>query len=131
VATQARDDRSLGQLFAELAQEMGTLVRQEMALATTEIGHKASSVGRQLGFLALGGAVAYAGLLAIVAAAVLLLAQVVPLWLSALLIGLLVAGIGYVLVQASLAALRNIDLTPRQTVRSLKEDVQWAREQTR
>jgi len=48
-----------------------------------------------------------------------------------LLVGLVVAAIGYLLVRASLAALRKLDLTPRQTVRSLKEDVQWAREQTR
>jgi hypothetical protein len=128
---QAKDDRSLGQLFSELAQEMGTLVRQEMALATTEMSHKAARVGRQVGLVALGGAVAYAGLLAIVAAAVLLLGQVMPLWMSALLVGLVVAGIGYVLVQGSLAALRSLDLTPRQTVQTLKDDVQWAKEQTR
>jgi hypothetical protein len=128
---QAKDERSLGQLFSELGHEMGTLVRQEIALATTEMGHKAERVGRQIGLVALGGAVAYAGFLAIVAAAVLLLAQVIPLWASALLVGLLVAGIGYVLVQASLSALRELDLTPRQTVRTLKDDVEWAKEQTR
>src|SRR5829696_4786407 len=100
---QAKDERSLGQLFSELAQEMGTLVRQEMALATTEMGNKAARVGRQVGIVALGGAVAYAGFLAIVGAAILLLANVMPLWMSALLIGLLVAGAGYVLVQSSLA----------------------------
>ena len=128
---QAKDERSLGQLFSELAQEMGTLVRQEISLATTEMGHKAARVGRQIGLVALGGAVAYAGFLAIVAAAVLLLAQLMPLWIAALLVGLVVAGIGYVLVQGSLAALRSLDLTPRQTVRTLKEDVEWAKEQTR
>src|ERR1044071_10503051 len=128
---QARDERSLGQLLSELVQEMGTLVRQEIALATTEMGHKAARVGRQVGLVALGGAVAYAGFLAIVAAAVLLLAQVVPLWIAALLVGLVVAGVGYVLVQGSLAALRSLDLTPRQTVRTLKDDVEWAKEQAR
>jgi hypothetical protein len=54
-----------------------------------------------------------------------------PLWIAALLVGLVVAGIGYVLVRGSLAALRSLDLTPRQTVRTLKEDVEWAKEQTR
>jgi hypothetical protein len=126
-----KEDRSLGQLFGELADEIGTLVRQEMALATTELGHTAGTVGRQIGFLALGGAVAYAGFLAVVAAAVLLLSLVVPLWLAALLVGLVVAGVGYALVQGSLAALRGVDLTPRQTVRSLEEDVRWAKEQVR
>jgi hypothetical protein len=32
-----RDDRSLGELFSELAQETSTLVRQEVTLAKTEV----------------------------------------------------------------------------------------------
>ena len=65
-------ERSIGDLFADLTRELTTLVRQEMALATTELGHKATRVGRHLGFLALGGAVAYAGFLALVAALIAL-----------------------------------------------------------
>lgn len=128
---QTRDDRSLGELFRDLVQELTTLVRQEIALATAEVGDKATRIGKQIGLLAVGGAVAYAGVLAIVAAAIVLLGQVVPLWLSALLIGLVVAGIGYVLVNGALAELRRVDLTPRRTVETLKDDLQWAREQTR
>ena len=57
----SKDDRSLGELFSELAQETSTLVRQEVQLAKTEMGQKASRVGKDVGFLAAGGAVAYAG----------------------------------------------------------------------
>ncbi len=95
---QGRDDRSLGELFAELAQETTTLVRQEVNLATTEMTQKASRAGRQIGVLAAGGAVAYAGLLAILAGVIVLLDNVMPLWLSALLVGVVVAVVGYVLV---------------------------------
>ena len=122
---------SLGQLFAELSQQMTTLVRQEVALATTELGQKAARVGRDIGFLALGGAVAYAGLLAIVAALILLLAALVPGWLAALIVGVVVGAIGYVLVQKGLAALKREDLAPRQTIDTLKEDIAWAKDQTR
>jgi hypothetical protein len=128
---QRTSEPSLGELFAELTHEMTTLVRQEVALATTELGHKVSQVGRDLGFLALGGAVAYAGVLALVAAAILLLALVIPIWLSALVVGLVVAGVGYLLVRRGLDALRRTDLAPRQTLQTLKEDAAWAKEQTR
>ena len=121
---------SLGQLFADLSQQMTTLVRQEVALATTELGQKVAHVGRDLGFLALGGAVAYAGFLAIVAALVLLLAALVPGWLAALIVGVVVGAIGYVLVQKGLAALKREDLAPRQTIDTLKEDIAWAKDQT-
>src|SRR5687768_17089935 len=125
----AKADRSLGELFGELTRELTTLVRQEMKLATTEMSQKASTVGKNVAYLAVGGLVAYAGLLAIVAAAILALGNFIPLWLSALLAGLVVALIGYVLVQQGMTALKQADLTPRQTVETLKEDAEWAKQQ--
>ena len=128
---QSKDERSLGELFGDLARDMGTLVSQEVTLAKTEMTAKATRVGKDIGFLAVGGMVAYAGLLAIIAGVILLLDAVVPLWASALIVGLVVAVIGYVLVQRGLSALKQEDLTPRQTIESLKEDTQWAKEQVR
>lgn len=128
---QSKDDRSLGELFSDLAQETTTLVRQEITLAKVEMTQKASSVGKDVGFLAAGGAVAYAGLLVILAGVVILLDGIMPLWLSALLVGLVVAGVGYFLVRKGLDALKQEDLTPRETVETLKEDAQWAKDQTR
>jgi Putative Actinobacterial Holin-X, holin superfamily III len=128
---QGRDDRTLGELFSELAQETSTLVRQEVDLAKTEMGQKASRVGKDVGFLAAGGAVAYAGLLAILAGVIVLVGQVIPVWLSALLVGLVVAGVGYFLVKKGLDALKREDIAPRQTIQTLKEDGQWIKDQTK
>jgi len=127
----SRDERSLGQLFGELSRQTGELVRHEVALARTELGQKASEVGKDVGFLAIGGAVAYAGLLAIIAAVIVLLANVVPWWLSALIVGVVVAGIGYVLVQKGLSALKKQNMAPKQTLDTLKEDAEWAKQQVR
>ena len=127
---QTNNERSLGELFGDLACDMGTLVSQELALARTELTDKASQVGKDIAMLAVGGLVAYAGLLAIIAAVIVLIAdRGVPLWVSALVVGLVVAGIGYLLVQRGISALRRQDLAPRQTIQSLKDDTQWAKEQ--
>lgn len=129
---QSQSDRSLGELFGDLARDMGTLVSQEVALARTEMTEKASRVGKDIAFLAVGGLIVYAGLLAIIAAAIVLLAENgLSWWLSALLVGVVVAVIGYVIVQKGIAALKREDLAPRQTIESLKEDTQWAKEQIR
>ena len=124
------DDRSLGELFSELSQETTTLIRQEVNLAKTEMSQKASRVGKDVGFMAAGGAVAYAGLLAIIAGVIALVGLVIPLWLSALLVGLVVAAIGYFLVRKGLDALKQEDLAPRETIETLKEDKEWAKDQT-
>ena len=124
------DDRSLGELFSELSQETTTLIRQEVNLAKTEMSQKASRVGKDVGFMAAGGAVAYAGLLAILAGVIALLGLVIPLWLSALLVGVVVAGLGYFLVRKGLDALKQEDLAPRETIETLKEDKEWAKDHT-
>lgn len=123
------ENRPLGDLFGDLATDMSNLVRQEVTLAKVEITQKAKYVGRNVGYLVIGGAVAYAALLAIIAAIIMLLAKVVPGWGSALIVGAVVGGIGWLLIGKATAALQQADLTPRETVETLKEDATWMKEQ--
>ena len=127
---QPRDERSLGELFAELARETSTLVSQEMQLAKAELTQSASEAGRGIASLVAGGAIAYAGLLFLLAAAVLGLweAGLEP-WVAALIVGLVVVAIGAFLVQRARQSLKPSNLAPRRTVESLKEDQEWAKEQ--
>ncbi|MDQ6602162.1 MAG: phage holin family protein [Chloroflexota bacterium] len=127
---QSRDDRSLGELLGDLMQQTGTLVRQEMKLATTELSDKASRVGKDIGALAIGGAVAYAGFLALLAAIIIGLGQLgLTWWLAALIVGVVVVAIGGLMVQKGLTALKHQNMAPQQTIASLKEDQTWAKEQ--
>jgi len=127
-AQPAKEDKSLGELLGDLTREITTLVREEATLAKTEMSHKLSRVGKNVGFLAAGGAVAYAGLLAIIAAIIIGLAQAgLEWWVSALLVGVVVAAIGGYLVSRGLNNLKQEDLTPHQTVETVKEDAQWIR----
>jgi len=129
--TEVKEHRSLSQLFTDLMNEARTLLRQEVRLAKTELTEKASRVGKDITSLAIGGAIANAGLLAIVAAGVMGLAHVVPAWLAALIVGLVVAGIGFGMIQQGRKNLTQEDLNPRKTVKSLEEDKQWVKEQLR
>ena len=124
-----RDERSLGDLFSELASETSELVRQEVALAQVEISQKATRVGKNVGFLAVGGAVGYAALLAVLAAVIIGLGNFIPLWLAALLVGAIVGIVAYFMVSSALTELKNTDLKPEQTVETLKEDAQWLKKQ--
>ncbi len=127
-----KEDRSLGELFSELSRETTTLVRQEVDLAKTELTHKATEVGKDVGFIAAGALVAYAGFLTLLAMVVIALAQLgVTWWLAALIVGVVVSAVGAVLVRNGLTALRNGNLAPTQTIQSIQEDAQWAKNQTR
>ena len=123
------DNRPLGDLFGDLATDMSNLVRQEITLAKVELTQKAKYVGRNVGYLVIGGAIAYAAMLAIIAALIMLLAKYVPHWGSALIVGAVVGGIGWLLIGKAMTALQQTDLTPRETVETLKEDATWMKEQ--
>jgi hypothetical protein len=125
------DNRSLGELFAELSRETGTLVRKEVELATTEMTAKARKAGAAAGLAAAGGALMHAGLLVLLAALVMILSRLgVTPWLSAVVVGLVTAAAGYVLVNGALSKMKRIDVAPRQTIETLKENAQWTTRQS-
>jgi hypothetical protein len=123
------DNRPLGDLFGDLAADMSNLVRQEVALAKLEVTQKAKYLGRNVGYLVVGGAVAYAGLLAVIAAIIMLLDNYMPAWGAALLVGVVVALVAWLMIGKAIAALQQADLTPRETVETLKEDATWMKQQ--
>jgi hypothetical protein len=126
-----RDERSIGELFADLSQKTTTLVRQEIQLAKVEMSQKASRVGKNVGFLVVGGVVAYTGVLALVTAGIIVLGQLIPYWLSAAIIGIVIAAVGAVLVVKGANTLRQEEPTPRETIETLQEDKEWLKDQTR
>jgi hypothetical protein len=127
-----QQERSLGELFGDLTRDMSTLIRQEMRLATTEMTQKATRAGKSAGVLAGGAVIAYAGFLALLWAIVYGLTSLFgwPIWLSFLVVAIIVLAIGAFMVYRGYDTLRKTDLTPRQTVETIKEDAQWAKEQT-
>ena len=126
----AQDNRSLTELLAELSSETGRLVRKEVELATTEMTAKARVAGAHVGTAAAGGALLHAGLLVLLAAIVIGLAQLgVTPWLSALIVAVATMAIGYVLVNKGVSALRGTSVVPTQAIDSLKEDAKWTTRQ--
>jgi hypothetical protein len=127
---QLRDERSLGDLFSDLARETSTLVRQEVQLAKAELTHSATEAGRGVAMLAAGGLVAYAGLIFVLLAVVYgLIESGMDPWLSALIVGLVVIAIGAIMLLRGRESLKPDNLAPRKTVETLKEDRAWVQEQ--
>lgn len=131
---EGHDGRSITALIRELRDETMILLRQEVALAKTELSEKAARAGRNAAYLAVGGAVAYAGvffLLLAVTAAILLglealgLGLGVTLWLAPLIVGGVVALIGYGLVQKGISTLRHETAVPEKTKDSMQENKRW------
>lgn len=132
--------RSIGDLFGDLADETRTLVQQEVRLAGAEMNEKAAKAGRNTGYIFAGGLVAYAGLLALLAGISIGLVELlspgvmpieVALWLAPVIVGVVVGFIGYMMLQHGIHAISHLNLTPRRTVRSLRETQRWMQDQVR
>jgi hypothetical protein len=111
---------TVGTLLGSLATETGTLVRQEIHLASTEMGHKAKHALADVGTVLMGGALIHAGLLFALAGLVFALGVFIPWWASAIGLGVVAAGVGYAVLRKGIDALEGLDPIPRKTLASLR-----------
>ena len=132
-ATQG-DDRSLGDLLSELTTETTTLVKQEIRLVKAEAAQEAREAGRAVGAAVAGGAVAYTGLIALVIGLGATLGQIFDedaIWLGILVVGAVVALVGYLMLKKGLDQIKHLSPPLDTTAQTLKEDKQWIKEETR
>ena len=121
-------DRPIGELLKELSQETTTLVRQELDLAKAEMAQKGKQAAVGAGMFGGAGVTALLGLAALTAAAIAALDAAMPLWLAALIVGLVwlvVAGV--LALQGKRKVQAATPPVPQQTQESVKEDVEWAK----
>jgi hypothetical protein len=123
-------ERPIGELVKELSAQTSTLVRQEIELARAELQQKGKVAGKGAGMLA-GGAVA--GLLALgalTAALIALLDKAMATWVAAVIVMALWAIVALVLAKTGQKALQRATPPAPQTVETVKEDIQWAKNPT-
>ena len=118
---------SLGELVSQASKDLSTLVRKEIELAKAELSVEVGKAGKGAGMFGGAGVTALYGLTFVSLAAMFGLGAVMPLGWAALIVGgvyLLVAGI---LAMTGKKAFRDFSPKPERTIRTLKEDAQWAR----
>lgn len=124
------DDRSIGQIVADIAKDLGTLVRQEIELAKTEITVEAKKAGKGVGMLGGAGVAGNLFLVFVSLALMWLLDRVMPLDLAALLVALIWAAVAAFLAMSGRKHLQSVDPKLEATTQTIKEDVQWAKHPT-
>ena len=132
------DQNSIGDLIRDLRDESTSLIRDEVALAKTEVSEKLSMVGKNVGFLVAGALVGYSALVILLIAFGSLLAEgliavglppalahFLGLAIVAVIVGVISAG----LVKKALDKLKTANLVPQKTVDSLKNNKEFVKQQ--
>jgi hypothetical protein len=129
-ATDPRE-RPIGELVKDLASQTSTLVRKEIQLAQAELTQKGKIAGRGAGMLVGAAVVGLLAAGALTAFLIIVLDEFLPLWLAALIVTVLWAVVAAVLASSGRSALKQAGPpVPEQTVETVKEDVEWAKNPT-
>ena len=122
-------DASTGELLGSLTQQISTLVHDEVRLAQAEVTQKAKRLGVGAGLFGGAGLVAILGLNALVTAVILGLANVLPGWLAAIIVAVVLFLIAGVL---ALIGKKDVDKAkpplPTETIASVQADVETVKE---
>src|SRR3954469_18314412 len=123
-------DASIGELFRRLSTDGSHLVQQEIQLAKTELQENAARAARAGGKIGTAAVIALPGLMAITAALVIGFGIIInSYWVSALIVGVVVLLVAAMMAKGAINDFKS-GLAPRETVQSVKEDVDWAKRET-
>jgi len=120
----------LGALLGGLAGDVQELVRGEIALARSELEQKFERFVIAAIWLLGSALLGFAGLVVVLHGVAAALALAVPVWLAALIVGIITIGVGAVLAKSALAMLSLKSLTPDRTVSNLEKDAHLIKEHT-
>ena len=121
--------RSLGEIVGDITQDMSTLVRQEIDLATSELKNEVAKVGKGVGMFGGAGAFGYLALIFLGLTLTWLLDNWMPLELAAFIVTLLWGAIAAALALKGRQQIKDANPELPVTQQTLKEDAQWARTQ--
>jgi uncharacterized membrane protein YqjE len=124
-----RDERSLGELLGDITSNLTTLMKQELDLAKTEAKAEAAKAGKGAGLMAGAGVTGHLALLFASLALMFLLDSWMHTAWAALIVTALWAVVAAVLASRGRKELKELNPKLETTQRTLKEDVQWAKEQ--
>ncbi len=125
------DLRSIPELVSGVVENVQNIVRSEVQLAKAEFREEAQTAARAASMLAAGTILGIYALGLLLMTIVWLLATQMSNWLAALIVTVVVAAVAATLVMLGRSRLEEVDLKPERTVESLKEDVEWVKQQTR
>jgi len=124
-------DSSVADLISGLVTDAQQLVRREIDLAKHEVSVEVDKVKQGAVALGAGAGLAIIGTLLLAHMLVYLVQTLtgLSLWVSYLIVGAIFAVGGGILLMQGIKRMQNVDPMPRETIESVKEDIQWIKEQ--
>jgi len=127
----ALGERSIADVLQDIIRDVQEIVRSEVRLAKTELREEAVKAKTAAGLLGAAAVTAFFAVLFVLLALVYALAIVMSGWAAALIVGVGLAVVATVMVMAGLKRWKQIQATPARAMDSMKENVEWVKQQTK
>jgi Putative Actinobacterial Holin-X, holin superfamily III len=115
------NERTIGQLVAQVTEDVSVIVRKEIQLAKTEISTQLGIAGRGAGLLVGAGVLSLYGLGLLFIALSLVIAIWLPAWAGFLIMAAVLFLIAGILALVARRALRQVNPRPERTIASAQE----------
>jgi uncharacterized membrane protein YqjE len=123
--------RSVPEILEDIATNLTQIVQAEVRLAKTELKEGAARAAGPGAAVGAGVVLAFYGLGFLLLAAVYALSMVMAGWLATLIVGGVLMVAAGILVGVGATKLKRVNLTPDKTIRTLEDDLQWAKQQVK
>ena len=124
-------ERSFADVLQGIIHNVQDIVRSEVRLAKTEVREEVVKAKAALLLLGAGAVTGLFAILFLLLMIVSALALVLPNWAAALIVGVALAVAAGILLSGGVKSFQKIHPTPERTVETIKENIQWAKQQTK
>jgi uncharacterized membrane protein YqjE len=127
----ATSDRSISEILQDVLRNLQSIVRSEVRLAKTEVGEELTKVKPAIVLLGMGAVCGLFGVLFLLLTTMYAIALALPLWASALVVAVVLIIITAITLKAGQKRMERVQPLPDKTIASMKENAEWARQQTK
>jgi len=124
-----QNGRSVPEVLQDIVGNIEEIIRSEFRLAKAEVKEEASQAAPPLKMMVVGAGIGFYALGFLLFTLMMGLATMVATWLAALIVGAVLGVIALVLITTASKRLKHVNKVPERTIETMKENVQWAKNQ--
>jgi hypothetical protein len=124
-------ERSFSDVFQDIIGNVQNIIRSEIQLAKTEVKEETSKAAKASAVIAIGAVLGLYSIGFLLLTLVRGLENVTAPWLATLIVAVLVGVVAFTAISVGRTRMKQVHPTPDKTIQTVKENVEWAKDQTR
>jgi uncharacterized membrane protein YqjE len=123
------NDRSVPEVLQDIVGNIEEIIRSEFRLAKAEVKQEASEAAPPLKMIVVGATIGFYASGFLLFTLMMGLATIVSTWLAALIVGAVLGLLALALITTASKRLKHVHTVPERTIETMKENLQWAKNQ--